>query len=95
VHFTIQSDHLHLIVEAPDKRGLARGVAGLEIRIARGCSAWGGASTDCSTLPTRPPPALPRDGERRPSALFAEPLSQRHRARAASGFVRLRAALVR
>src|SRR4029079_4863414 len=23
VHFTIQSDHLHLIVEAPDKRGLA------------------------------------------------------------------------
>jgi REP element-mobilizing transposase RayT len=35
VHFTIQADHLHLIVEAPDKRGLARGVAGLEIRIAR------------------------------------------------------------
>ena len=35
VHFTIQSNHLHLIVEAPDKRGLARGVAGLEIRIAR------------------------------------------------------------
>jgi REP element-mobilizing transposase RayT len=35
VHFTIQSDHLHLIVEASDKRGLARGVAGLEIRIAR------------------------------------------------------------
>src|SRR6185295_9567744 len=26
VHFTIQSDHLHLIVEAPDKGGLARGV---------------------------------------------------------------------
>ena len=35
VHFTIQTNHLHLIVEAPDKRGLARGVAGLEIRIAR------------------------------------------------------------
>jgi REP element-mobilizing transposase RayT len=35
VHFTIQEDHLHLIVEAPDKRGIARGVAGLEIRIAR------------------------------------------------------------
>ena len=35
VHFTIQTDHLHLIVEAPDKRGLARGVAGLEVRIAR------------------------------------------------------------
>ena len=35
VHFTIQTNHLHLIVEAPDKRGLARGIAGLEIRIAR------------------------------------------------------------
>jgi len=35
VHFTIQSDHLHLIVEAPNKRGLARGLAGLEVRIAR------------------------------------------------------------
>jgi REP element-mobilizing transposase RayT len=35
VHFTIQSNHLHLIVEAPNKRGLARGVAGLEVRIAR------------------------------------------------------------
>ena len=35
VHFTIQVDHLHLIVEAPDKRRLARGVAGLEVRIAR------------------------------------------------------------
>jgi REP element-mobilizing transposase RayT len=35
VHFTIQDDHLHLIVEAADKRKLARGVMGLEIRIAR------------------------------------------------------------
>jgi REP element-mobilizing transposase RayT len=35
VHFTIQDDHLHLIVEATDKRKLARGVMGLEIRIAR------------------------------------------------------------
>jgi REP element-mobilizing transposase RayT len=35
VHFSIQADHLHLIVEAPDKRGIARGVAGLEVRIAR------------------------------------------------------------
>ena len=35
VHFTIQNDHLHLVVEAQDKRGLARGVAGLEVRIAR------------------------------------------------------------
>jgi REP element-mobilizing transposase RayT len=35
VHFTIQDDHMHLIVEATDKRMLARGVMGLEIRIAR------------------------------------------------------------
>lgn len=35
VHFTIQADHLHLIVEGSDKRGLARGIAGLEVRIAR------------------------------------------------------------
>jgi REP element-mobilizing transposase RayT len=35
VHFSIQDDHLHVIVEAADKRKLARGVMGLEIRIAR------------------------------------------------------------
>lgn len=35
VHFSIQDDHLHLIVEAKDKRELARGMMGLEIRIAR------------------------------------------------------------
>lgn len=35
VHFTIQNDHLHLIVEAPTKGALAGGVMGLEIRIAR------------------------------------------------------------
>jgi REP element-mobilizing transposase RayT len=35
VHFSIQDDHVHLIVEANDKRVLARGVMGLEIRIAR------------------------------------------------------------
>lgn len=35
VHFTIETDHLHLIVEADDRRALARGIAGLEIRVAR------------------------------------------------------------
>jgi REP element-mobilizing transposase RayT len=35
VHFTVQSNHLHLICEAPDKRALARGMQGLAIRIAR------------------------------------------------------------
>jgi len=35
VDFTIQADHLHLVVEAPHKSALARGVAGIEVRIAR------------------------------------------------------------
>jgi putative transposase len=35
VHFSVQSDHLHLIVEAHDKDTLARGLLGLTIRLAR------------------------------------------------------------
>jgi len=35
VHFSVQDDHLHLIVEAEDARVLSRGVRGLAIRIAR------------------------------------------------------------
>ncbi len=35
VHYSVQSNHLHLIVEASDRRSLARGVQGLSIRIAR------------------------------------------------------------
>jgi putative transposase len=35
VHFSVQKDHVHLIVEAADKRALTSGVAGLEVRIAR------------------------------------------------------------
>jgi putative transposase len=35
VHFSVQSNHLHLIAEAHDQRALARGVQGLAIRIAR------------------------------------------------------------
>ncbi len=34
-HFTIQDNHLHLIVEAETKRTLARGLQGLSSRIAR------------------------------------------------------------
>ncbi|HEX6812275.1 MAG TPA: transposase, partial [Planctomycetota bacterium] len=34
-HYAILNDHLHLIVEAPDRRALARGVQGLAIRVAR------------------------------------------------------------
>jgi putative transposase len=35
VQFSVQSDHLHLIVEASDREALSRGMQGLAIRIAR------------------------------------------------------------
>ena len=35
VHFSVQADHVHLMVEARDKTGLSRGMAGLAIRFAR------------------------------------------------------------
>jgi len=35
VHYSIQVDHVHLIVEATNKKTLSRGVQGLVIRIAR------------------------------------------------------------
>jgi REP element-mobilizing transposase RayT len=35
VHYSIQGNHLHLIVEAEDRESLARGMQGLAIRIAK------------------------------------------------------------
>ena len=35
VHFSVQEDHLHLIVEAADKVALSRGMQGLAIRVAK------------------------------------------------------------
>lgn len=35
VEFAIEGNHLHLVVEARSARGMSRGVAGLEIRVAR------------------------------------------------------------
>ena len=35
VHFSVQSDHVHLMVEAADKRALALGARGLAVRLAR------------------------------------------------------------
>ena len=35
LEFSVQRDHLHLIVEAADKRALSRGLQGLAIRVAR------------------------------------------------------------
>src|SRR5262249_46066597 len=34
-HFSMQQDHLHLLCEADDARCLARGMKGLEVRLAR------------------------------------------------------------
>ncbi len=36
VHYSIQTNHLHLIVESQDERTLARAMAGLAVRIAKG-----------------------------------------------------------
>lgn len=35
VHYCVQSNHLHLLVEARDKEALGRGMKGLQVRIAR------------------------------------------------------------
>ena len=35
VHYAVQSNHLHLIVEAKDRESLSRGMQGLAIRVAR------------------------------------------------------------
>jgi len=35
LHFSVQDDHLHLIVEADDTRALGRGLRGVTIRVAR------------------------------------------------------------
>src|SRR5207247_1292169 len=41
VHFAIQSNHVHLLVEARDARSLSRGMQGLLVRIARNSNrAW-------------------------------------------------------
>ena len=45
-HFSIQRDHLHLIVEAKDRTALARGMQGLSIRLAKALNrAWGRKGT--------------------------------------------------
>jgi REP-associated tyrosine transposase len=36
VHFSVQANHVHLLVEADDKASLSRGVMGVAIRMARG-----------------------------------------------------------
>jgi hypothetical protein len=36
IHFSVQGNHLHLIVEAADRTALGRAMRGLQIRMARG-----------------------------------------------------------
>jgi putative transposase len=36
VHYSVQGNHIHLMVEATDERALSRGMKGLGVRIARG-----------------------------------------------------------
>jgi REP element-mobilizing transposase RayT len=35
LHFSVQANHVHLIVEGTDKRAVSRGLSGLSIRLAR------------------------------------------------------------
>jgi REP element-mobilizing transposase RayT len=39
IHFSVQGNHIHLVVEARDKRALSNGLRGLGIRIARALNA--------------------------------------------------------
>src|SRR5690348_9501900 len=36
VHYSVQGNHVHLLVEAQDERALAKGMCGLGVRVARG-----------------------------------------------------------
>ena len=44
VHFSVQSNHLHLIAEAEDERALSRGMQGLGVRLAKAVNKWLGRS---------------------------------------------------
>ena len=42
VHYSVQSNHIHLLVEARDRQSLARGICGLNTRIGKGLNKlWG------------------------------------------------------
>ena len=36
IQFSVQGNHIHLVVEAPNRRALARAIQGLSIRVAKG-----------------------------------------------------------
>ena len=46
VHYSIQNNHLHLLVEAGDRESLSRGMQGLKVRLTKGLNKlWGHAGT--------------------------------------------------
>ena len=40
IQYSVQNDHLHLVVEARDRLSLSRGIQGLAIRVARGLNRY-------------------------------------------------------
>jgi REP element-mobilizing transposase RayT len=44
VEFSVQGNHIHLLVEAPNRRALARAIQGLSIRVAKGLNRMMGRS---------------------------------------------------
>src|SRR5690242_17078430 len=50
VHFSVQSNHLHLIVEAADQSALSRAMQGLAIRLARRMNSASGDEVACSPI---------------------------------------------
>src|SRR6266571_2490683 len=44
IEFSVQGNHIHLLVEAPDRRALARAIQGLSIRVAKGLNRMMGRS---------------------------------------------------
>ena len=42
VHFSVQRDHLHLLIEARDRRSITRGLQGLFVRLAKRLNRWWG-----------------------------------------------------
>jgi REP element-mobilizing transposase RayT len=44
IHFSVQGNHIHLLVEAPNRRALARAIQGFSIRVAKGLNRMMGRS---------------------------------------------------
>jgi putative transposase len=44
IQFSVQGNHIHLLVEAPDRRALARAIQGFSIRVAKGLNRMMGRS---------------------------------------------------